>query len=189
MAENGGLGQLLQVMSELRDLSRERELATALFRLLGACAKLRVNRRALVRLGAIDVALRQLRLAFAAESDAHVAAALALLPIVEAVIGEANRMERFQSSGNLGRSASIADAMAAEGLDDDDEEGVVGAAGASLGADDESRRARRQQLGGGGGGAERSSAQCRRVSPTGSSRCARCSSVSRARLCATTSRL
>jgi hypothetical protein len=120
MAENGGLAQLLVVMSELRDLSRERELATVLFRLLGACAKLRVNRRALVRLGAIDVALRQLRLAFAAESDAHVAAALALLPIVEAVIGEANRMERFQSSNNLGRSASIADALAAEGEEEED---------------------------------------------------------------------
>ena len=106
MADNGGLEHLLRVLSELRDLSRERELATVLLRLLGACSKLRVNRRALVRLGAIETTLRQLRLAFSGESEAHVAAALVLLPIVESVIAEANLMERSQSSGNLLRTMS-----------------------------------------------------------------------------------
>lgn len=56
-----------------------------------------------MRAGAIDALLRQLRRAFASNSDGSSAVAIALLPVLESIITEANRLERFQSSGNLGQ--------------------------------------------------------------------------------------
>lgn len=69
LSVNGGLVAMLRVLKALRDFDRERDLAAVLLRLLGACAKLRVNRRALVRLHAADTALRQLRRALTVNTE------------------------------------------------------------------------------------------------------------------------
>lgn len=43
MASNGGVEQLLRILSTLRDFERERELATVLLRLIDACCQVRVG--------------------------------------------------------------------------------------------------------------------------------------------------
>jgi hypothetical protein len=69
LAGNGGLAALLRLLAALRDFEREGEMALVLLRLLTACAKLRINRRALVRLHAADTALRQLRRALTSNGE------------------------------------------------------------------------------------------------------------------------
>lgn len=96
--EYGGLEIILDIIKRLReDLKSNHEQLIAVLNLLGLCCKIRENRRALLRLGALGLLLETARRAFSVDA---MEPAEGILLIVESLTLEAN------ASDNIGISQS-----------------------------------------------------------------------------------
>jgi hypothetical protein len=89
MSETKGLAVLLMRLGELDELEARAELEPLLLNLLSSCCRLRVNRRAALSMGAVDMLLS--RISDALQLDPLPASAQPMLRMVELLLQEANR--------------------------------------------------------------------------------------------------
>ncbi|KAJ4456196.1 putative Auxin transport protein BIG [Paratrimastix pyriformis] len=88
LAECGGLAAMLRQLGQVADFDAQGELVGYLLRLFAHACKIRVNRRALLELKAVDTMLSVLRMAFSQTRASYVKAAQSLLLLIGQVVTE-----------------------------------------------------------------------------------------------------